>query len=78
MLWKIVHVVDAFRQKRGGAWFRNREYLNSHRIAHFIAFRSERSFFDSTLYSTQSMKNTKRDVMQYVLVDDVGLHPPFG
>ena len=71
-------MVDAFRQKRGGAWFRNREYLDSHRIAHFVAFRSDRSFFDSTLYSTQSMKNTKRDVMQCAFVDDIGRCPQFG
>ncbi len=71
-------MVDAFRQKRGGAWFRNREYLDSHRIAHFVAFRSDRSFFDSTLYSTQSMKNTKRDVMECLFVDDIGRCPQFG
>ena len=71
-------MVDAFRQKRGGAWFRSREYLDSHRIAHFVAFRSDRSFFDSTLYSTQYMKNSKRDVMQYVFVDDIGRCPQFG
>ena len=71
-------MVDAFRQKRGGAWFRNREYLDSHRIAHFVAFRSDRSFFDSTLYSTQSMKNTKRDVMVCLFVDDIGRCPQVG